>query len=119
MKFLNLILRSLFRSRRRTILTAAFMAVSVLMVALLQSLLVTLNALSTSSSGAGASRFVVQDKASFTNVLPQSYGAFLKNQPEVEQVCGMQWFGGEYKDPKNFFANFAVDPESYLQVYRE
>jgi len=119
MKFLNLILRSLFRSKRRTILTTLFMAVSVFLVALLQSLLVTLNALSTSSSSAGASRFVVQDKASFTNVLPQSYATFLRNQPEVESICGMQWFGGEYKDPKNFFANFAVDPETYHVVYRE
>ena len=119
MKFLNLILRSLFRSKRRTILTVLFMAVSVFLVALLQSLLVTLNALSTSSSSAGASRFVVQDKASFTNVVPQSYANYLRAQPEIEDICGMQWFGGEYKDPKNFFANFAVDPETYHVVYRE
>jgi len=120
MKFLPLILRSLFRSKRRTILTVLFMAVSVFMVALLQSLLVTLDSLSTSASGGGgAYRIAVQDRASFTNVLPQSYSNYLLSQPEVETACGMQWFGGEYKDPKNFFANFAVDPESYLQVYRE
>jgi putative ABC transport system permease protein len=119
MKFLHLILRSLFRSKQRTILTVLFMAVSVFLVALLQSLLVTLNALSTSSSAAGASRFVVQDKASYTNVLPQSYANYLRSQPEIEHICGMQWFGGEYQDPKNFFANFAVDPETYHLVYRE
>jgi len=116
-KFLNLILRSLFRSKRRTILTVLSLAVSVFMVALLQSLLGTLDSLSVSE--ASGSRFVVQDKASFTNVIPESYGNYLRQQPEIETVCAFQWFGGEYKDPKNFFANFAVDPEAYPSVYRE
>jgi putative ABC transport system permease protein len=116
MRFLPLILRSLFRSKRRTILTILSLAVSVFLVALLQSLLVTLDSLSTSS--ASGTRLVVQDKASFTNLLPQSYATYLKSQPEVETLCAAQWFGGEYKDPKNFFANFAVD-DTYLDVYRE
>jgi len=28
-------------------------------------------------------------------------------------------FGGIYKDPRIFFAQFAVDPESYLRMYPE
>lgn len=117
MRFLNLIFRSLFRSKRRTVLTVLSLAVSVFMVALLQSLLGTLDSLTTSE--ASGSRFIVQDKASFTNVIPQSYGNYLRSQPEIEAICPFQWFGGEYKDPKNFFANFAVDPEAYPIVYRE
>ncbi len=117
MKFLTLILRSLFRSKRRTILTVLSLAVSVFLIALLQSLLGTMDSLTTST--ASGMRFVVQDKASFTNVIPQSYANYLRQQPEIEQFTAFQWFGGEYKDPKNFFANFAVDPETYLQVYRE
>ena len=31
----------------------------------------------------------------------------------------MSWFGGIYQDPRNFFAQFAVDPESYLRLYPE
>lgn len=120
MRFLSLIFASLFHSKRRTILTVLSLAVSVFMVALMQSLLGTLDALSVSPAGGGGGyRIAVQDKASFTNVLPHAYGNFLHQQPEVEGVCGMQWFGGEYKDPKNFFANFAVDPETYPFVYRE
>jgi putative ABC transport system permease protein len=120
MRFLHFILASLFRSKRRTILTVLSLAVSVFLVALMQSLLGTLDALSVSPPGGGGGyRVAVQDKASFTNVIPQAYANFLKQQPEVEAICGMQWFGGEYKDPKNFFANFAVDPETYTSVYRE
>jgi putative ABC transport system permease protein len=116
-KFLTLVLRSLFRSRRRTLLTVLSLAVSVFLIALLQSLLGTMDSLTT-SQGSGT-RFVVQDKASFTNVIPLSYANYLRQQPEIEQFTAFQWFGGEYKDPKNFFANFAVDPETYLEVYRE
>ena len=31
----------------------------------------------------------------------------------------MTWFGGIYQDPRNFFAQFAVDVESYLRIYPE
>lgn len=117
MKFVTLVLRSLFRSKRRTFLTVLSLSVSVFLIALLQSLLGTMDSLSTST--ASGTRFVVQDKASFTNVIPQAYANFLRQQPEVERFTSFQWFGGEYKDPKNFFANFGVDPEPYLQVYRE
>ena len=117
MKFLSLILRSLFRSRLRTVLTLAFITLSVFLVALMQGFLGTIDSLTTST--ASGSRLVVQDKASFTNTIPESYGNFLRGQPEVEAVTQFQWFGGEYKDPKNFFANFAVQKDSYLKVYRE
>ncbi len=29
------------------------------------------------------------------------------------------WFGGYYIDEKDFFANFAVEPKSYLGLYPE
>ena len=117
MKFLSLIFRSLFRHRLRTILTLSFISLSVFLVALMQGFLGTIDAIS--SSAASGSRLVVQDKASFTNVIPESYGNFLRAQPEIEAVTQFQWFGGEYKDPKNFFANFAVQKDTYLKVYRE
>jgi len=116
-KFISLVLRSLFRNTRRTVLTVLSLAVSVFLIALLQSLLGTMDSLTTST--ASGTRFVVQDKASFTNTIPLAYSNFIRQQPEVEAFTAFQWFGGEYKDPKNFFANFAVDPETYLQVYRE
>ncbi len=117
MKFLSLVIRSLFRSRLRTMLVLSFISLSVFLVALMHGFLGTLDALTTSA--ASGSRLVVQDKASFTNAIPESYGSFLRAQPEIEAVTQFQWFGGEYKDPKNFFANFAVEKESYLKVYRE
>jgi len=34
-------------------------------------------------------------------------------------VMVSQWFGGTYKDPKNFFARFAVDPDKLFIIYQE
>jgi putative ABC transport system permease protein len=37
----------------------------------------------------------------------------------VNTVSYGNWFGGVYIDEKNFFANFAVEPKSYLALYPE
>jgi putative ABC transport system permease protein len=37
----------------------------------------------------------------------------------VEKVTWANWFGGRYGDGKRFFANFAVDAKSYLDLYPE
>jgi putative ABC transport system permease protein len=37
----------------------------------------------------------------------------------VNIVSYGNWFGGIYIDEKNFFANFAVEPKSYLDLYPE
>ena len=37
----------------------------------------------------------------------------------MQDVTWASWFGGIYKDPKNFFAQFAIEPESYLRMYPE
>jgi putative ABC transport system permease protein len=37
----------------------------------------------------------------------------------VKLVSFGNWFGGIYIDEKNFFANYAVEPKSYLELYPE
>jgi putative ABC transport system permease protein len=37
----------------------------------------------------------------------------------VKRVSYGTWFGGVYVDEKNFFPNFAVDPQSFLDLYPE
>jgi putative ABC transport system permease protein len=37
----------------------------------------------------------------------------------VEQVTFANWFGGYYQDERNFFANFAIDVETWRSVYSE
>ena len=117
MRFLHLILRSLLRSRRRTLLTVLSLGVSVFLVAILQGILGTLDSFAHNPNA--ASRIAVRHKTSLANLLPLRYGDWIRLQPEVEAVIAMQWFGGVYQDPRNFFANFAVEPEHLTQIFRE
>lgn len=117
MRWLALIWKSLMRSKRRTLLIVGSLVLSVFTVAVLQSLLTTLDSV-TSKHDAG-SRLVVRHKSGLTQMLPRSYEAWLRQQPEVETVCAIQWFGGYYQDPRNFFANFASDEATLFQTFRE
>ena len=117
MRWLALIWKSLMRSKRRTLLIVGSLILSVFTVAVLQSLLTTLNAVTNNPNS--SNRLVVRHKSGLTQMLPRSYEAYLRQQSEVETVCALQWFGGYYQDPRNFFANFASDETTLFQTFRE
>jgi putative ABC transport system permease protein len=64
-------------------------------------------------------RLILIHKISLIMPLPQSYEGRLQTVPGVEVVSNSSWFGGIYQDPKNFFAQMAVEPQKYLQIYKE
>jgi putative ABC transport system permease protein len=45
--------------------------------------------------------------------------------PRIQSVSGVElathnsWFGGVYQDPRNFFAQIAVEPEPFMKIYPE
>ena len=51
--------------------------------------------------------------------MPEAYRKRIETVQDVERVVGMDWFGGIYKEPKNFFANFAVEHEDFFDVFPE
>jgi putative ABC transport system permease protein len=59
---------------------------------------------------------VVHHAVSFTQSLPISYRPRIAQVAGVEDVSAFQWFGGIYIEPKNFFAQFAVEPEHILNI---
>lgn len=117
MKYLGFVLRSLVRSRRRTLLTVLSLALSVMLIAILQSILVTLDSFANNPNA--SNRIVVRHKVSITSTLPLRYGDWLRQQPEAESVMGLQWFQGVYLDRKNFFPNFASEAEFVPLVFKE
>lgn len=117
MRWLALIWKSLMRSKRRTLLIVGSLVLSVFTVAVLQSLLTTLDSITDNPNS--SNRLVVRHKSGLTQMLPRSYEAYLRQQPEVETVCALQWFGGYYQDPRNFFANFASDETTLFRIFRE
>jgi len=116
MFILKLILRNTFRHKLRTTLTVVGVAVAILAFALLRTL-VGLWYLGVDSSS--ATRLVSRNAISLIFPLPISYAERIRQIPGVSEVAWGNWFGGIYIEEKNFFANFAVSPESYLRLYPE
>jgi len=51
--------------------------------------------------------------------LPLAYKDRIQRQPGVKELTFANWFGGVYQDEKNFFAQFAIDHETYRNLYPE
>jgi putative ABC transport system permease protein len=116
MKFFSLILKSARRSRRRTALTILSVALAVFLFASLRAVLDGFNA---ATAGSSSTRIVTIRSTSLIFSMPTSHANGIRNTPGVRDLTWANWFGGIYKDPQNFFAQFAVEPESYLRMYPE
>jgi putative ABC transport system permease protein len=71
------------------------------------------------SAASSAQRLVTIRSTSMIFSMPTSHGDTIRSTPGVQDLAYANWFGGIYKDPKNFFGQFAIDAESYLRVYPE
>ena len=115
MKYFHLIWAALFRSKTRTLLTLLSVVAAFLLFGMLDSVRVAFNA---GGQVTGANRMVTMSRLSITQMLPYSLDAQIRAVPNVKQAAFAAWFGGIYRDPKNFFANFSVSP-NYLDLYPE
>ena len=116
MKFFTLLRANLFRHKRRTFLTIASVALALFLFASLRTVVTTIGAAAQFGS---ARRLVTTNATGIVFPLPVAYANRLAAIDGVEQVTWANWFGGRYGDGKRFFANFAVDAKSYLDLYPE
>jgi putative ABC transport system permease protein len=116
MKYLPFIFRNLFRKKTRTILTVGSIAVALFLFGLLVTIERALNA---GVDVAGADRLVVRNKISLIMPLPLAYQERLRQIDHVTEATFASWFGGVYQDPKNFFPQFAIDTDTYREVFPE
>jgi putative ABC transport system permease protein len=119
--YLPLTVRNTLRNRRRTALTLASMAVSLCLLGVLLALSRALFYGGDTTPGQ-ARRLVVHHKIALTQDLPVAYEQKIGQIPGVQAATSLRWFGGTYKDagdPKNRFAQFAVEPRSLFAVYPE
>lgn len=113
---LRLSLKNLVKHPLRLVLTGGALAVAIFLLCVLRSLVV---ALDVGVRNAKSNRLIVQSAVSLFVNLPEAYEEKLRAVPGVAEVTKWQWFGAYYQSPKNFFAQFAVDPERFLSVYKE
>jgi putative ABC transport system permease protein len=114
MKFFWLLIKNVLRNRRRSFLTVTSIGASLFLVAALLTLLWELQ--NPAQTPESALRLITRHKVSLFNSLPIAYRSKIAKVDGVEAVVGSMWFGGIYKDPSNFFAQFSVNPDQFFEV---
>lgn len=116
MRFLPLLLANFRRKRVRTALTVGSFAVALFLFGLLAAVR---GAFNQGVEIAGADRLVVVNRIAIIQPLPVAYRERLARIPGVADVTFAWWFGGVYRDERNFFPQFAVEHESYKRMFPE
>ncbi|HNS15069.1 MAG TPA: FtsX-like permease family protein [Syntrophorhabdaceae bacterium] len=116
MLLLKILFKNALRHKLRTGLTILSIAIAMLAFGLLRTVIDAWHAGVEASS---ASRLVTRNSISIIFPLPLSYKDKIRQVEGVSTVSYGNWFGGIYIDEKNFFANFAVEPKTYLDLYPE
>ena len=120
MKFLPYILKHLRHNWLRTGSTVMGMAVCIFLFCTLQTIIEAIN---WGLKAGTANRLMTRHAVSLVYPMPLTYKEQIKNVEGVKRVAISNWFfgflGGGAPDYKNFFANFAVDPEEYLDIHPE
>jgi putative ABC transport system permease protein len=110
-----LILRNTLRHKLRTLLTIVGLVVAIVAFGLLQTVV---GAWYAGVNAASSARLVTRHAVSLVFSLPITYREKLRSVDGVRRVAAGNWFGGIYKEPKNFFPQFALEA-GYLAMYPE
>ncbi|HET9527606.1 MAG TPA: FtsX-like permease family protein [Pyrinomonadaceae bacterium] len=116
MRFAKLILKNVLRNKRRTLLTLSSLVVSLFLII---SLATILTELERGSEEGNPSRLMSRHSVSLAFLLPIADLQRIQTVQGVKAVTPFTWFGGIYKDERNFFANFAVDAAKLREIYPE
>ena len=114
MKFVPLVLKHLTKNWIRTLSTVMAMSVCIFLFCTLETVLEAVNL---GLHSGNSKRLVTRHYVSLAYTLPLTYKGKIAAVPGVTNTVMQVWFNGIYRDPKYFFANFAVEPEAFLQVF--
>lgn len=116
MKFAKLVLKNILRNKRRTVLTLLSLTVSLFLMITLATILTEFD------KGVDATsplRLATRHSVSLGFILPMAHLQRIRSTPGVKDAMPFNWFGGIYKDERNFFANFGVDAAKLRTIYSE
>jgi putative ABC transport system permease protein len=116
MKSFRLVWANLRRKKVRTTLTIGSFTVALFLFGLLAAVRMGFRG---GADAAGADRLDVINRVSLILPLPFSYRDRLLRVPGVSGVTHATWFGGVYQDERNFFPQFAVDKDTWFDVYSD
>ena len=116
MKILKLASKNTTRHKLRTSLTVLGLAIAVMAFAVIRT---SVDAWYAGAAASSPNRLVIINSVSLIFSIPMAYKEKIEKVDGITGISWAQWFGGVYIDPKNFFAQFAVDPISYFELYPE
>jgi putative ABC transport system permease protein len=116
MKFLPLLLANLRRRKVRTTLTVGSFLVALFLFGVLAAISA---GFSDDAALSDANRLIVIGRTGLMQLLPLAHHERIRRVPGVTQATYATWFGGVYQDPRNFFPQFAVEPEDWHAMYPE
>jgi len=112
----RLILRNAFRHKLRTTLTMVGIVVAIVAFGLLRTIV---DAWYAGAEATSSTRLITRNAISLVFSMPLNYAQKLRQVPGVASVAGANWFGGVYITESNFFPQFAIQPEQFLDMYPE
>ena len=116
MRSFRLVWANLRRKKVRTTLTIGSFTVALFLFGLLAAIRMGFRG---GADAAGADRLNVINRVSLILPLPFSYRDRILRVPGVANVSYATWFGGVYQDARNFFPQFAVDKDTWFDVYAD
>jgi putative ABC transport system permease protein len=116
MKFAKLVFKNILRNRLRTLLTILSLVVSLFLIVTLGTILTEFER---NTEESNPLRLMSRHAVSLGFVLPMAHLERIRAVPGVKNAMEFNWFGGIYKDEKNFFANFAVDAKRLREIFTE
>ncbi len=116
MKVLKLVTRNAARHKLRTFLTVLGLALAVMAFAVIRT---TVSAWYAGAEASSPNRLITRNAVSMVFTLPLAYRDKIAAVDGVTGISHAQWFGGVYVDPKNFFPQFAVEHNTYFDLYPE
>ena len=116
MKSFRLVWANLRRKKVRTTLTIGSFTVALFLFGLLAAIRMGFRG---GVDAAGADRLDVINRVSLILPLPFSYRDRLLRVPGISGVTYASWFGGVYQTERNFFPQFAVDKDTWFDIYAD
>jgi putative ABC transport system permease protein len=116
-KYTRIAAKNVLRNKFRTIMTVA--GITFALIAFL-AVRTVVTSWESAVDYAAKDRLGTRHKVTFVMQLPKKYVDQIRNVPGVQAATWANWFGA--KNPNNekeFFANMAVDPASFIEVYKE
>jgi putative ABC transport system permease protein len=114
--YFKLIFKNVFRAKLRTSLTITGLVIAVMAFGLLQTVV---DAWYAGANASSSTRLVTRNAISLVFSMPIYYREQMRSVEGVKTVSYSQWFGGIYKEPQNFFPQFAIDHTNYLEMFPE